>query len=124
MIIVMLNDKHLFDWEGDETDVQEILKKFPHEAEGKNMSPDAFADMTIQWLARGLYEATDPVATTAVMWRILTAESHDAERPGLIGDYVPDGTLTFAACIDTIGAFSHRLEVAVGLHPEPTEAER
>ena len=114
MIIVMLNDKRLFDWEGDEADVQEILKKFPREAEGKNMSPDAFANMAIQWLARGLYKATDPVALTAVMWRILTAESNDAKHPGLIGDHVSDGT--FAACIDTIGASSHRLEV--GFSPE------
>ena len=113
-VIVMLNDKHLFDWKGDEADVQEILKKFPREAQGKGMSgmsPDAFADMAIQWLAKELYSSTDPVARMAVMWRILTAESHDGERPGLIGDYV-GGNSTFAACFDTIDPFSYHLEIA------------
>jgi len=109
-VSVMVNDKHLFDWEGDKTSVQEILEKFPREAEVANMTSEEFANTVISQLAAGLRPSTDPVATMAVMWRILTRESRDPKRPGLVGDYVPNGTL--AACIDKVG-LGYSLEVAI-----------
>jgi hypothetical protein len=110
-VTVMVNDKHLFDWEGDEAAVQKVLEEFPRMAEDKGLTPGSLADINVRRLATGSRSSTDPVATMAVMWRILTAKSHDARRPGLIGDYVPNGIL--AACIDTIGPLSYHLDVAI-----------
>ena len=109
-IFIEVNDKSFLDWTGGEADVREILEKFPREAEAAGMTSEEFAHTVISQLAAGLRASTEPITVMAVMWRILTAQSHDATCPGLVGDYVPNGTL--AACIDKVG-LGYSLEVAI-----------
>jgi hypothetical protein len=111
-VIVTVNGKPLFDWEGSRAAAQNIIRIFPRMAAHVGLTPNALANDVIGHLEKKLLPSADPVdklEKLAVMWRILTAESHDVERPGLIGDHVAHGI--FAARIDTFDPSSYRLEV-------------
>ena len=86
---ITVGGKPFFTWDGDEAAVLNILVDFPRGAQGVGLSPQAFADNLIVHLKKGSLLAEDQVGQETqmmgVIWRILTAETGLAERPGKIG---------------------------------------
>jgi hypothetical protein len=109
---ITVGGKPFFTWDGDEAAVLNILDDFPSGAQGVGLSPQAFADNLIVHLKKGSLLAEDQVGQEmqmmGVIWRILTAETGLAERPGKIGDYAAN--TDFDVDIE-IGPQSYKLHV-------------
>ena len=94
MITVAIDGESIFTWDGDEAAVKHVLEDFPHGAASVGMTPRALADNCVAHLSKGLCvgdeeqgQAGQEMQMVGVIWRILEAETHNAEHPGKIADY-------------------------------------
>ncbi len=94
MITVAIDGESIFTWDGDEAAVKHVLEDFPHGAASVGMTPRALADNYVAHLSKGLRvgdeeqdQAGQEMQMVGVIWRILEAETHNAEHPGKIADY-------------------------------------
>jgi hypothetical protein len=94
MITVAIDGESIFTWDGDEAAVQHVLEDFPHGAASVGMTPRALADNCVAHLSKGLRvgdeeqgQVGQEMQMVGVIWRILEAETHNAEHPGKIADY-------------------------------------
>ena len=89
-IKIAVDSKPFFTWDGDEDAVAHILEGFPQAAQHVGLSPQVFADNCVAHLREGSLLTEDAAGQgmqmMGVIWRILTAETGDAEHPGKIGD--------------------------------------
>jgi hypothetical protein len=90
-IKVAVDGRPAFDWEGDEDSIEHILEAFPVGARGVGMTPEQLADNCIAHFRTGSPVSEDPVGQEmqmmGVLWRILEADTGNAEHPGKIADY-------------------------------------
>jgi hypothetical protein len=112
-IKVSVHGTPLFDWNGDEAAVANILKQFPRGARGVGFEPDKFAQACVHYLEslprRGPGNpVSQEMQMMGVTWLILTRDTGNPDRPGKIGDYVPH--TDFAVNIE-LGETSFRMSV-------------
>jgi hypothetical protein len=92
-IKIAVDGKPLFNWQGDEAAVANILEAFPRGAKGVGQSAEAFAQTCMYHLLDGRLASSDKVGQEmqmmGVTWLILTRDTGHPDHPGKIGDYVP-----------------------------------
>jgi hypothetical protein len=90
-IKVAVNGKPAFTWDGDEDSIKNILEKFPVAARGVGVTPRKLADSCIWHFRTGSLLSEEPAGQEmqmmGVLWKILEAETGNAEHPGKIADY-------------------------------------
>jgi hypothetical protein len=88
---IAVDGELIFNWDGDEAAVQNILERFPHGARSVGVTPEALADASIMHLNNDSFLSADSVGQEmqmmGVIWRILTSETGDAEHPGKVSTY-------------------------------------
>jgi hypothetical protein len=91
MTTVAIDGESIFTWDGDEAAVKHVLEDFPHGAASVGMTPRALADDCVAHLSKGLRvgdeeqgQVGQEMQMVGVIWRILEAETHNAEHPGKI----------------------------------------
>jgi hypothetical protein len=103
---IAVSGKAVFNWSGDTAAIQTILERFPLGARGVGLTPEVFADNCIAHLAKGKLLAAGAVGQEmqmmAVIWRILTADTGNAEHPGKVTDY---GSQRYALHIEAQSKF-------------------
>jgi hypothetical protein len=91
-IKVTVDDKPIFEWDGNATEVANILSGFPQAAKKAKLTPQDFANNCLFQLRQGRLLNTgsggQEMQMTAVIWLILTADTGNPQHPGKVGDYV------------------------------------
>ena len=112
---IAVDGKPIFVWDGDDDAIAKILENYPRGARGVGVTPEALADSTIVHLRKGtslLKSADDPggqeMLMMGVVWRILTSETGNAERPGKISTYAAN--TDFNVNIE-VGAESYTMQI-------------
>lgn len=115
---IAVNGKLIFNWDADETAIANILEAYPRGARGTGTTPAALADASIVHLATGELMTDDRVGQEmqmmGVVWRILTADTGNADRPGKVSTYAANtdfnvnieiGAATYTVHIDARSKF-------------------
>jgi hypothetical protein len=90
-ISIAVGGKAVFNWSGDAAAIENILERFPLGSHGVGLPPEVFADNCVAYLAKGELLSAEAVGQEmqmmGVIWRILTANTGNAEHPGKVMDY-------------------------------------
>ena len=90
-LVIAINGKRLFVWEGDAAEVESIENQTRTVANVGRITPDTVAQSMVVGIAErgGLMQPPQQVELLALVYFVLNLQTDEAGRPGHIGDYIP-----------------------------------
>jgi hypothetical protein len=90
-IAVSVDGDPIFNWQGDEAAITQLMEAFPSAAERVGLTPNKFAQACVSHLSSDILHKQGAVGQKmqmmGVVWLILDQNTNNAEHPGKIRDY-------------------------------------